>query len=453
MFGEIKKLWKIVFPLILYQIIFKINGFSVASMTAKLDNMYLAAYGLVWDVFTVSTSFFTGILSSTTILISYNFGARNLSGVTTTFHQGLWVSVLISPILMIILWLSPIILSKTQHDPVLIDTITHVFYVLLLTVLPGHLIIAISKFFMGIQKTYLVTLMGAVIVLVQVFLTHILFLGELGFSKLGLNAVGYAITISYCIALITFLVYLFYSKAFKQYELFKNLLKINLKIIYEIVRLGIPIGFTVIAESGLFAVMAIMMSEISIDTLAAYEISHQYFSLALVIELALLRATTISTGFAAGNNNLQNLRHITYNYIIIGIMLISLFSIIYIFFPEFIIGFIIDDNSDLSHKLIVEASRFLILVGILIPINCIRLIILGALRGLKDVKIPFIIIFISLWCIGIPCAYLLGFTLQLGGIGIWSGVLIGSLLAIIILVTRFNLLLGRTGSSNLVAKL
>ena len=44
---------------------------------------------------------------------------------------------------------------------------------------------------------------------------------------------------------------------------------------------------------------------------------------------------------------------------------------------------------------------------------------------------------ISYWAIGIPCSYLLGFTLGFGGIGIWAGLVIGLGVAAILLNARF----------------
>ncbi|NRA73854.1 MAG: MATE family efflux transporter [Rickettsiales bacterium] len=449
-FDEIKESSKIAIPLIFAQIIFDLNGFFTTSMTAHLGSVELATYGLLWDIYLMFIAFFTGLFASTSILVSHNFGAKNFSNIGICFRQGLWVAILSTPILMTILWLCPIILAKTKQDPLVIKLITPAFHTLSLIVLPRNLTTIIKHFFMGINKAHLVTIMGIIVVPIQIFLTYLLLFGKLGFPKLGLNGIGYAVASSYYILLIPLIFYLSYSKQFKRYELFKNLLKIDLKIFYDLVRLGIPIGFTLITEIGLFAVIAIMMGKLGTETLVAYQISYQYLTLAFVVGIALLRTAAIRTGIEVGKNNKLALRSSALINLLIGVILMLVFSIIYIYFPNFVINLDINTKTSSSQTLVSETSNFLSMVGILIILDCIRLVSTGALRGLKDTKVPSIVILISFWIIAIPCAYLLGFTLQFGGIGIWIGIIIGSLFSIAILPFRFNLLSSRINLKTLV---
>ena len=72
--------------------------------------------------------------------------------------------------------------------------------------------------------------------------------------------------------------------------------------------------------------------------------------------------------------------------------------------------------------------------------DSLQVIILGALRGLQDVKIPTIITFISYWVIGFPISYFLGKAEAYGSFGIWLGLLAGLTTAAILLYIRFNYL-------------
>ena len=66
------------------------------------------------------------------------------------------------------------------------------------------------------------------------------------------------------------------------------------------------------------------------------------------------------------------------------------------------------------------------------------MIVLGALRGLQDVKIPTILTFVSYWLVGFPVSYYLGKEDMLGSFGIWLGLLAGLSTAAILLFIRFN---------------
>ncbi|MCB0470342.1 MAG: MATE family efflux transporter, partial [Flavobacteriaceae bacterium] len=70
-------------------------------------------------------------------------------------------------------------------------------------------------------------------------------------------------------------------------------------------------------------------------------------------------------------------------------------------------------------------------------------IILGALRGLQDVKIPTLFTFIAYWMIGFPISFYLGKEEAMGSLGIWIGLLAGLTSAAILLYFRFNYLTKR----------
>jgi MATE family multidrug resistance protein len=67
----------------------------------------------------------------------------------------------------------------------------------------------------------------------------------------------------------------------------------------------------------------------------------------------------------------------------------------------------------------------------------------GALRGLKDTRIPMIVNFISYWVIGFPAGYMLGISLGYGPEGLWIGLICGLTVAAFLHNYRFNKLTKR----------
>jgi MATE family multidrug resistance protein len=70
--------------------------------------------------------------------------------------------------------------------------------------------------------------------------------------------------------------------------------------------------------------------------------------------------------------------------------------------------------------------------------------VLGALRGLQDVKIPMYITFVAYWIIGFPISYYLGKFTQLKAVGVWIGLLAGLTAAAVFLYIRFEKLTRRS---------
>ena len=91
-----------------------------------------------------------------------------------------------------------------------------------------------------------------------------------------------------------------------------------------------------------------------------------------------------------------------------------------------------------NREVISIASKLLIAAAFFQISDSIQVVILGALRGLQDVKIPTILTFISYWVVGFPVSYFLGKQEMYGSFGIWLGLLAGLTTASILLFIRFN---------------
>jgi multidrug resistance protein, MATE family len=436
--AEIRQFFKLAVPLIASEVIFALSGFFATVMIADLGNEALAAHAIVWNIYLTLILFFIGILFSISILVSQSFGAKDSASIKICFNQGILLAIISTPIMIAIMKFCPLILVWTNQDSTIIKLATPAFNSFLWTILPLTILIVLEQFFIGINKAYLVTAVSILSVPIQLFFFYVLLFGKFGFPKLGLASIGYGLAISHYLIAIPFLLYLFFSKQFKIYNLFKDWWKINLKFFFELIQLGLPLGIMFAFEVGLFAAIAIMMGKLGTNILAAYQISYQYFMIALVILFGLIQATTVRVGIEVGRNNRRSLRFGVGINIVVGLAIMMCFSCFYIYLPKLAISLDIDINDPQLQELVITASKFLSAVGILILVDCIRLMSTGALRGLKDTKIPTMISFIGFWCIAFPMAYLLGFKFKLGGIGIWWGLIIGLSVSATILFFRFN---------------
>jgi MATE family multidrug resistance protein len=443
---------KTALPIIAFELIFAFSGFFATAMIAHLGNEALAAHSLVWNIYQTIILFVIGILFSVSILISQSFGAKDHHSIKVCFTQGLLLAIIASPLAMLLVWFSPIVLAYTKQDPFIIELATPALRSLVWTILPLNIMTVTHHFFMGINRAYLVTVLSMLSVPLEIFFFYVFIFGKFGFPKLGLSSVGCGITVAYCLLVLPLLFYIFFSKAFKVYKLFKDLWQIHFKILLELIRLGLPLGVMFFLETGLFAAVAIIMGQLGTNALAAYQISYQYLMISIVILFALIQATTVRVGIEVGKNNRSSIKLAHAINLALGIVLLLGFSFTYIYFPELVISLDLDITAPSSQEVVAEASRFLSAVGILILIDCLRSVSTGALRGLKDTKVPLLINFIGLWCIAFPIAYLLGFHLQFGGTGIWYGIILGLTTSAVILTLRFNHISKRISLGNMVTK-
>lgn len=451
-FSELKRSILLALPLIASELTYAVNGFIAVVMIAHLGKTELAANALVWSIYVVVVLFFVGIFSSVSILIAQSFGAKDDHSISVCFRQGLIMAFGFALPMMLIMWLSPIVLTWTGQDLAVIKAAKPLFYVLIWAMLPLNIIFLIEQFLVGLTKTRLVMMISLLSVPLCMFFNYVFIFGKLGAPKLGLSGIGYSILVTNFLMAIYLVGYLHFVKQFHHYKLFSKWWVLNRKIFLELFRVGMPLGFMYAVEVALFAAIAIMMGILGTTTLAAYQISYQYMMVPLMLLFALSQNATIRVGNEVGCNNREALKLAAMVNMGMAFICMLVCGIVYIYFSHFALGFSVDLHAKSMQSMISEAIRFLPIVGVLLFVESIRLISLGSLRGLKDTRFPLIASLVGFWAVAFPLAYLFAFKYNLGGSGIWWALVVGLFVAALILLVRLCRLVKHVDLESLVTK-
>ena len=185
---------------------------------------------------------------------------------------------------------------------------------------------------------------------------------------------------------------------------------------------------------------------------AANQIALNLSSMTFMVAMGLSVAAMIRVGNQKGKQNYLELRRIAFSIFLFGIILAFVFGILFLSFNTYLPKIYVDynDTNNLidNVEVVKIASKLLIAAAIFQISDSIQVIVLGALRGLQDVKIPTVITFISYWLIGFPISWFFGKEDALGSFGIWLGLLAGLTSAAILLYIRFNYLTKKLILSN-----
>ena len=154
-----------------------------------------------------------------------------------------------------------------------------------------------------------------------------------------------------------------------------------------------------------------------------------------MIAVGLGVTATIRVGNQKGLKNYSNLRRIAYSTFLLVFVIEAIFAIGFILMKNWLPTIYIDDV-----EVIVLAAQLLIIAALFQLSDGLQVVILGALRGLQDVKIPTLICFIAYWIIGFPISIYFGREDQMGSMGIWLGLLAGLTASAVLLHYRFNYL-------------
>jgi len=85
-----------------------------------------------------------------------------------------------------------------------------------------------------------------------------------------------------------------------------------------------------------------------------------------------------------------------------------------------------------------SASSLIVLVGVFVIADGLRIVNNQALNDLADMKEPPLIAALAYWGIALPCGLLLGFVMDFGVRGFWIGLILGKAVAALWYLIRFR---------------
>ena len=100
-----------------------------------------------------------------------------------------------------------------------------------------------------------------------------------------------------------------------------------------------------------------------------------------------------------------------------------------------------------AHQIIAYGATFLAVGALFQLFDGVQITAGGILRGLNDTLVPMVLAFLGYWVVGIGGAYVMGFVLGYGGVGVWYGLMIGLGFCAIAVTLRFWRQTGPKGSA------
>jgi MATE family multidrug resistance protein len=188
----------------------------------------------------------------------------------------------------------------------------------------------------------------------------------------------------------------------------------------DILRLGVPIGLIMLAEAGLFVASALLMAHFGDAVVAAYQVAINFASLLFMIPLGVAMATTVRVGHAAGAGDYAAARHRGQIGMQLGLLNAASNATIMATLPLTIVGLYTKDA-----EIAARAAGFLLLAALFQFFDGLQVTANGALRGIKDTRMPMVITLIAYWGIGMPVACWLSLRTAVGPDGLWWGMVAG----------------------------
>ena len=439
---EFKYNWKLAAPVMLGMLGHTFVGFIDNIMVGQLGTAELAAVSLGNSFMFIAMSIGIGFSTSITPLIAEADSSDNFSQAKSTFKNGLFLCTTLGVFLFLLVFLSKPLMNYMKQPEEVVALAIPYLNLVSFSLIPLIIFQAIKQFSDGMSMTKYPMYATLIANIINIILNYILIFGKFGFPEMGIVGAAYGTLISRIIMVIYLWLLLRNKERSKRIVRNIKFFVLDVLMIKKIINLGSLSAMQMFFEVAIFTAAIWLSGLLGKNPQAANQIALNLSSMTFMIAMGLGVASMIRVGNQKGLQNYKELRRIAFSIFLLGIILAIFFAILFFVFHKSLPNLYVDlsdvKNYTDNMEVVSIASKLLIAAAFFQISDSIQVVILGALRGLQDVKIPTILTFISYWVVGFPVSYFLGKDEMYGSFGIWLGLLAGLTTASILLFIRFN---------------
>ena len=441
---ETRELLKLAIPLAATQIAQMVILATDTAMLGHFSKDALAAAALGNTIFFISWLMGCGLPMAVSPVIAHIQGQHGDSGrdrheVRAAVRMGLWAVVFTIPPLLALVFFTRDLLLLLGEDPKLAAD-AGIYTAYLSLGLPFALAFQVLRSFStALSQAMPPLVVLALGVLVNAAADFTLIFGHFGFPRLGLIGAGLASASSNCFTFVVMLAFCRWAPRLRDYHILHRLARPHWKTLAELLRLGLPMGITMVFEVAFFNGATLAMGAFGLASIAAHQIAITIPSLTFMVPLGIGMAATVRVGVAAGAGDNDGARRSGYTAIIMSMGFMCFTALLLLAFPRAIATLWLPDVAANADVLALAVS-FLHVAAAFQLMDGVQVTAAFSLRGLKDARAPMWLAGGSYWLAGAPMAAFLGFGMGLKGFGLWLGLAFGLLVAALSLTGRFILL-------------
>jgi len=414
-------------------------------MLGRYDITVLAGQVLGSTLFTMALLFGAGFGLAVTPLVAEADSRGRTADIRRVARMAMWLAAGWSAVAIPVFLLArPIFLALGQSG-VVSDIGAEYLAVQGWSIFPAMGVMVLRGYLSGLGRARAQFWAMAAAVVVNAAVNYALIFGNWGAPELGVvgAAVGSLLsTLAACAALGVHA-----AVATREHALFVRIWRPDPDAMGRVFRLGWPIGLAILAEAGLFSASSVMVGWLGEVPLAAHGIAIQIISIVFMAHMGLSQAATIRAGNALGRNDRTGLARGAQVAMGLSACIVAVTVTLFLTLPEALVGpFLRADDPDRAEVLALGVA-FLAAAALFQAVDAAQVMAMGGLRGVQDTRGPMVIASVSYWLVGIPAAWVLGFGLEFGGVGVWLGMAVGLFLAAVLLQVRFWRMVQSNGSA------
>jgi len=417
------------------QLLFISMGTVDTLVAGRLGAAPLAAVAVGANLWFMAFVLFMGLFMAVSPIVAQRLGAGRPAAETGAFLRG---ALTLAALLGVAWMLALLAVTDPVLDVLQLEPKTRAFAEgYLRAIAPGavpfSLFFALRNAAEGSGQTRATLWAGLVGFAVNALLAYGLANGAWGLPALGPRGCGVATAIAGVAMVLAFAAMYRWHPQLRPLDLYRRSDWRPGAAAAEVLRLGGPIALILTAEAWLFLIGALLMARFGTAAMAAHQVAINFASITFMVPMSIGMATTVRVGHAAGAGNAAAVRLRGAAGIGLGACFALASASAMALLPALIVSAYTDDAGVAA-----LATGFLYYAAIFQFADCVQATANGALRGLKDTRLPMLITVSAYWLVGLPLAVALAFQTALGPAGIWLGFIAGLACAAAGLAVRFH---------------
>jgi len=399
--------------------------------------------------------FMTGTLMGLTPIVAQLLGGRRLTEIRPNVHQALWVALVLGIAAAALLWFAVQPIFVLMAVPEEVASRSAAYLAAVAFGMPGAALFqALRAFSDGMNHTRPSLWISLIGLAVNIPSNYVLIHGGDGLTALfgdglpawvqalpalGALGCGIATALSLWTMCLAMALYTRRASAYREVSLWHSPTPPRLKMIGELLHVGVPIGVAIFVEVTLFTVIALLIASLGEITVAAHQVALNYTSILFMLPLSLSMALTVRVGNTLGQGRPALARQVATFGIAASVMVALLNSALLWFTAQPVIALYTHDAA------VRRLALSLVLLAMIFQLSdSLQVNLAGALRGYRDTRIIMLITLASYWLVGLAGGHWLGTRGLLGVIepmgvhGYWIGLIGGLTVAALLLGERLR---------------
>lgn len=407
---------------------------------ARLGPVALAASSLSVSLFGLLVWSLTGLVGAASPLIAAELGNRHhaVREVRRTVRMAAWAGVLAGAVAMGVCLLGGPLMRVTGQQPEVIALAVPFLKVLMWAAIPSTIAALLRTFVATLGRPTIGTVITGMAVGINAFGNWLFVFGNLGAPEMGLTGSAISSIITTVAMVAAYVIVIRTDRRLRRYRLMGRWWKAEWKRFADVLRVGLPIMGTIIAEAGMFNGAAFIMGRIGETELAAHTIALQFAAIAFQVPFGVAQAATIRVGLAFGGNDRAAIARSGRVAMLLGMGFMIVTASIMLFAPHLILHLYIDPNAPQNAAMVVLAVQYMAVAAAFQLFDGAQAVGASLLRGLQDTRVPMGYALFGYWVPGIGTAVGLGLYSPLAGLGVWIGLMVGLVVVASLMLWRWK---------------